>query len=324
MLRTCVVYESKYGTTAEVARAFALVLGPSRMCRPEAFSEDLKSSDLFVIGTPIYNGEVAPSVRRFVETNASWLREKPVALFCTCVKLHKGRTYLTGLRAYLGEEVPAVAFGGRLRTADLDREDRNALTFYAKRTGFVLQDRDLLDMKAVAAYALALREKLECIDQMPEEDLRARADRFLSTHSECVLATGHGTSVRATPVDYLYAEGQVYIYSEGGAKFAHLVQNPWASVAVYDPHTSMEDVRGMQLTGTVEVIRPGEPGHEEALALRGLTRDALATFPADLNVITITPEETVYLDTSLQKKGYAARQVLRERRFTPSPRRQRP
>ncbi|MDD3622926.1 MAG: hypothetical protein PHQ81_11030, partial [Methanofollis sp.] len=87
---------------------------------------------------------------------------------------------------------------------------------------------------------------------------------------------------------------------------------------------SMEDVRGMQLIGTAEVIRPGEPGHEEALALRGLTRDTLATFPADLNVITITPEETVYLDTSLRNEGYEARQVLRERKFTPSPRRQRP
>ncbi|WP_220682848.1 flavodoxin domain-containing protein [Methanofollis formosanus] len=323
MLRTCVVYESKYGTTAEVARAFALVLGPSRTCRPETFSEDLKSSDLFVIGTPIYNGEVAPSIRRFVETNASWLREKPVALFCTCIKLHRGRTYLTGLRTFLGEDVPAVAFGGRLRTADLDRDDRNALTFYGKRTGFILQDRDLLDLKAVAAYALALREKLECIDLMPEEELRARADRFLSAHSECVLATGHEKAVRATPVDYHYADGQIYIYSEGGAKFAHLVQNPRASVAVYDPHTSMEDVRGMQLTGSVEVIRPGEPGYEEALALRGLTREALAAFPADLNVIRITPDETVYLDASLGNEGYAVRQVVRDRTFIPSPRQQR-
>ncbi|WP_265582491.1 flavodoxin domain-containing protein [Methanofollis aquaemaris] len=324
MLRTCVVYESKYGTTAEVARAFALVLGPSRMCRPEMFSEDLKSSDLFVIGTPIYNGEVAPSIRRFVETNASWLREKPVALFCTCIKLHKGRTYLTELHTFLGDEVPAVAFGGRLRTADLDRDDRNALTFYAKRTGFILQDRDLLDMKAVAAYALALRERLECIDLMPEKELRARADRFLRTHSECVLATGHGRAVRATPVDYLYADGRIYIYSEGGAKFAYLVQNPRASVAIYDHHTSMEDVRGMQLTGGVEVLRPGEPGHEEALALRGLTADEIAAFPADLNVIRITPDETVYLDTSLKKEEYAVRQVLRDRTFSLSPRQQRP
>ncbi|MBP2146517.1 menaquinone-dependent protoporphyrinogen IX oxidase [Methanofollis sp. W23] len=324
MLRTCVVYESKYGTTAEVARAFALVLGPSRMCRPEAFSEDLKSSDLFVIGTPIYNGEVVPSVRRFVETNASWLREKSVALFCTCVKLHRGRTYLTGLRAFLGEEVPAVAFGGQLRTADLDREDRNALTFYAKRTGFILQDHDLLDMKAVAAYALSLREKLEGIDQMPEEDFKARAERFLIAHSECVLATAHGTSVRATPVNYFYADGRVYIFSEGGAKFAHLVQNPRASVAIYDPRATMEEVRGMQLTGNVEVICPGDQGHKEALDLCGISKEMLASFPADLNVITITPDETVYLDTSLQNEGYAARQVLRERTFTPSPRRQSP
>ncbi|WP_298666343.1 flavodoxin domain-containing protein [uncultured Methanofollis sp.] len=312
MQRTCVIYESKYGTTEEIAGAIALVLGPARTCRPEEFTDDLTSFDLFVIGTPIYNGNIAPSVRRFVETNARWLKKKPVALFCTCLNIPKGRSYLAELQDYLGKDVPAVAFGGRLDTAKLDRDDRTALTLYARKTDFVLEDRDLTSMRAVAAFALALREKNECLEgRVPEDELLTGIETFLRSHRTGVLATGHGDRVRATPIDYIYANGMVYIYSEGGEKFAHLIQNPATALAIYNDDTSPEEIRGLQLSGRAEILRPESPGHREALLLRGIDMERLAGFTIEMNVIRITPIKAEYLNAAFKKEGCAIRQVYR-------------
>lgn len=312
MQRTCVIYESKYGATEEIAGALALVLGPARTCRPEEFTEDLRSFDLFVIGTPIYNGDIAPSIRRFVETNADWLKKKPVALFCTCLNIPKGRSYLAELRKHLGRDVPAVAFGGRLDTRKLDRDDLTALTLYGRKTGFVLEDRDLTDMGAIAAFALALREKNECLEgRVPEEELLPAIETFLRAHRTGVLATGHDGRVRATPVDYLYADGMVYIYSEGGEKFVHLIQNPTAALAIYNDDTALEEIRGLQLTGRADILRPDDPGHSEALALRGISPEKYAALTIEMNVIRIVPLKAEYLNAAFRDEGRAIRQVYR-------------
>jgi flavodoxin len=53
VLKTLVVYESKYGSTELVARKLGLVLGPSRCIRVGEFKEQDQEFDLFVIGTPV-------------------------------------------------------------------------------------------------------------------------------------------------------------------------------------------------------------------------------------------------------------------------------
>jgi len=311
MQRTCIIYESKYGSTAGIARAIALVLGPARTCRPEEFSGDLRSFDLFVIGTPIYNGNVAPSIRRFVETNAIWLRKKPVAFFCTCLNLHKGHEYLKELRSVVGGDAPAVAFGGRMEVLRLDRDDLTALSLYAKKTDFTLEDRDLTDIGTVTAFALALREKMGCSGQMAGSEIKKAIEDYLQAHHTCVLATGHDDQVRATTVDYLFDNGKICIYSEGGEKFAHLLRNPAAALAVYDDYTSMDDIAGLQIAGTAEILRPGDTGHAEALELCGIDPERLRALNTDLNVIRITPAKAEFLNAAFKHQGYAMRQILR-------------
>ncbi len=311
MQRTCVIYESKYGSTAGIAGAIALVLGPARTCRPEEFSSDMRSFDLFVIGTPIYNGNVAPAIRRFVETNASWLQKKPVAFFCTCINLHKGHEYLKELREMVGGDAPAVAFGGRMEVGRLDRDDLTALTLYAKKTDFVLEDRDLTDMGAVTAFALALRERMACGGQMAEAAIKTAVEDYLKANHICVLATGHDDRVRATTVDYLFENGKIYIYSEGGEKFAHLLRSPAVALAVYTEYTTMEDIAGLQVEGRAEILRPGAAGHAEALALRNIDPDRLRAANVDLNVIRITPEKAEFLNAAFKRQGHAMKQTLR-------------
>ena len=74
-----------------------------------------------------------------------------------------------------------------------DRDDLTALTLYAKKTDFVLEDRDLTDMGAVTAFALALRERMACGGQMAEAAIKTAVEDYLKANHICVLATGHET-----------------------------------------------------------------------------------------------------------------------------------
>ncbi|WP_165394707.1 flavodoxin domain-containing protein [Methanofollis fontis] len=316
MERTCVIYESTYGSTEEVAGAIAMVLGPARTVRTTEFTAAMREFDRFVIGTPIYNGDLSPLIREFVRANAGWLTHKPVAFFCTALNPARGRDYLKEVRELVDPEAPLVAFGGRLRVDRLSRDDRTALSLYARKTGWDLSDRDLIDMNAVTAFALALRERGEREGQMGEGEIRERVRTYLATHRTCVICTAHNNRVRATPVDYLFADDESTIFSEGGEKFVHLLCNPVVGLAVYDDHTGREDVSGLQVTGTARILRPGEPGHEEALRVRGITAGDL---DIDLNVIRVHPERAELLNAAFKKEGYGFRQVCRFAPDQPSP-----
>ncbi len=92
----------------------------------------------------------------------------------------------------------------------------------------------------------------------------------LAARTTCALCTGHGDEVRATPIEYLLVEDRLYLLSEGGEKFAHLLANPRVSVAVYDPFVSMSSLFGLQLTGRAALV-PGLVGRvpERPLPRRG-------------------------------------------------------
>ena len=65
-----------------------------------------------------------------------------------------------------------------------------------------------------------------------------------------------GTATRCGPrrIEYLVIDDRLYLLSEGGEKFAHLLANPRVSVAVYDPFVSMTSLFGLQLTGRAALV----------------------------------------------------------------------
>ena len=311
MITTCVLYASRYGTTRDIARALARILGPARASPVEGFVPGAGTCEFVVIGTPIYSEVPDPGVMRFVEDHLQWLTKRNVALFTSSLASDSKGRYRTSLSRLIGPSlVSGASLGGRLDMASLDTADRAAMEAFASTTHSSFGKADTLDWSAVAAWGLQLKEIRDSLGcRLDNAQVRAEIDRFLCSHNTCGLATAGAAGTRATPIEYVYAGDCLYFLSEGGAKFANLLLNPHVSVCIFDPYHTMADVAGLQLTGKARLVDLQDSAADSVLQAQHLTREKLGKLPFDLNIIEVRLERAELLLSALSKRGVDSRQV---------------
>lgn len=157
-------------------------------------------------------------------------------------------------------------------------------------------------------------EQLRALDSVPtaqDAQVLAAIEAFLQQHNTCALATGHDNLVRATPIEYIYDNQTLYIFSEGGQKFANLYRNPQVSLTVFDAYEGLETLAGLQIDGRCRMIEPDEPKYRTIAAAKGLTQERLAAMPVMLHIVEIEPVSAVFLWAGFLKIGKAIRQSYR-------------
>jgi hypothetical protein len=320
---TLVVYESKYGLSESIARDLGRVLGPARVCRADELLEAqggggcaaaLREAPFVVIVAPVYRHRPDERIIAFAEAQLEWLRERRVALVCVGLATSAGAVaaYLQPLTELLGDCVVwKGGLGGRIAMDWLDAADREDIERASDLRGHHgLGAMDAYSAEAIAEAALAIKAVRDSFaSSMPPDELRRHIDDFLGRHATCTLCTGAGGHVRATPVEYAYADGAIYLLSEGGEKFAHLLLNPHVSVAVYDPYEGMDRLAGLQLLGVAEIVPEDSPERARALALHGLDDVRLAALPFALNLVRVRAERAEFLWSHFRELGYDVRQV---------------
>lgn len=148
------------------------------------------------------------------------------------------------------------------------------------------------------------------LKRMEPERLLTKMEEFLTAHNTCALATGSGGFVRCTPVEYEYFSGRMWILTEGGLKFAALRDNSQVSVAVYEPYTGFDSMKGIQITGTAQVAEPGSGEFEEYQMHREEKRGAGAMIPTGLYLLVIHPVKMEGVFGEFLEMGYSARQTV--------------
>ncbi len=311
MMKTLVIYSSKYGTTREVAKTIALVTGPAKCCSVEEFKPEYAEFDFVVIGSPIYQEKLDPSVIEFVEDNREWLREKPVSLFCTCLDSTSGLRILTDLKEFIkGEVLSLKAVGGRLIIDDLDGEDYTHIKEFLNKVKLPFEDMNFYNLEEIVNYSLKLKYlKDTLINRLDETELKGAMEEFLTGHNTCTLATSHGDRVRTTPIEYSYSEGYIYLLSEGGEKFANLLLNENVSVSVYDDYTNMNSLGGMQITGRASIVEMDSEEYVRVLEMKGVNIDTIKTLVVDLNMIKISIDKAEFLNSKFNLNGYGVKQI---------------
>lgn len=160
--------------------------------------------------------------------------------------------------------------------------------------------------------AIAGAEKL-CNETAAEEQqdpaVLQAIEEFLDNHNTGVLATGWGRHVRATPIEYVYQHGHLYIFSEGGGKFAHLYRNDQVSFAIFEPFKDFQHLAGLQLYGKARIIEPDEDEYADIAKTRSIPVDKLRAMPVMLHIIDIALTNAVFLWAGFTKQGKGPRQV---------------
>ena len=125
--------------------------------------------------------------------------------------------------------------------------------------------------------------------------------QYLGENQYCVLCTGAGNDVRATPVRYANDGMNILMYSEKFTrKFAYLKKSPRVALAL---HSTSHPLKGLQIWGDAEVITSGDPRHFEYLFAEAKKNEKLREACKVLNLIFVRPRRMVLLE-QVPEKGY--------------------
>ena len=164
-----------------------------------------------------------------------------------------------------------------------------------------------IDWDAAASYWTS-KEPAEV--RMPQDELLTRIEEFIGAHKTCALACAGNGIVRNTPVEYLYAEGAFWIFSEGGLKFKALEACNDVCLAIYNDDPNFGALAGLQITAKANVLKPFGDEYQHACELRGLPLERLDSLPFTMSIIKVSPTRYDFLDSSLKKDGFSSRQHI--------------
>lgn len=310
MIRTLVVYSSKYGSTRDAAKIIALINGPAMYCSVDEFKPEYKEFENIIIGSPLLQEKLEPSIIEFVGNNGDWLKEKPVSLFCTCLNKNGGLDQLRSLEKSM--EIKAVsmkAIGGRLIIDQLDETDLELMKNFLDHVNLPFEDMDFYNEEEIIQYSMKLKYLAEkIIVPLDHDKLKIAIDEFLSSHNTCTLATCHLDNVRSTPIEYNYYNGFLYLLTEGGEKFSNLLLNKNVSISVYEDYNGMNNLKGMQITGQASFIEDDEE-FNNVLKFKGLNVEFIKSMPIKMNIVRIVPDKIEFLNSQFKNNGYSAKQI---------------
>jgi menaquinone-dependent protoporphyrinogen IX oxidase/uncharacterized pyridoxamine 5'-phosphate oxidase family protein len=312
MVKTLILYESRYGSTETISKDLALVLGPAKICRVSEFSGNISDFEFVVICSPVYSETIDEGILAFVRENAGILSQRKVALLCVCFAEQLADRYLEPLNSILGRSVVLQsAVGGEINMDKLSSCDRAIIEGFFNNSGTSKGGFSHFDKSSFVDLALRIKAlKDEGNSRIDEDLLKRYIEDFLTKHNTCVLATGQGDRVRATPIEYMFIGGYIYMLSEGGEKFANIILNPNVSIGICDPYKSMSDLAGIQISGTAEVIEMVSEEYKFILGKRKLDYEKILSLPMALNLLKIEIRKVEFLWSGFSKLGYDVKQIL--------------
>lgn len=157
------------------------------------------------------------------------------------------------------------------------------------------------------------------LESISEKDFEQEVSNYLGSHNVLHLATCRGSGPRSTPLEYFNNGLMVYIFSEGGGKFANLKENCSVCYSIADPYEPEKNyfgAVGLQVWGIASTFKKNDdPERCEAIRRYARIGDALKkqgleqfASKVNYNVITIKPLKIRYLNLM---KGF--RNVLWEK-----------
>ncbi|MBP1744733.1 MAG: pyridoxamine 5-phosphate oxidase-related FMN-binding protein, partial [Firmicutes bacterium] len=273
---------------------------------------DIDDYGFVVICSPVYSESIDEEIIVFARENAGILRQRKVALICVCIAEQLAGRYLEPIRGLLGDSVVfQSAAAGHIDMEKLSGKDRELMEGFCSMTGASTSHLKVFDNDSLVELALRIKEiKDEGIGRIEDDLLRKHIEDFLKGHNTCVLATGNGGRVRATPIEYMFIDGSIYMLSEGGEKFANLILNPSVSIGINNPYKSMSDLAGMQISGKAGLVGIGSEEYKYVLGNRGLDFDKISSLPMALNLLKIDICKIEFLWSGFGKLGYDVKQIL--------------
>lgn len=312
MKRTLVLYESKYGFTKMLAEHISLILGPAKCLRLSELDDPQEDYGFIVICAPVYSEKIDDCAVDSIVKNADWLKHKKVIVLCTCLAVNYKVQYLKPLLEILEDNIAfSATIAGELIMEKLSESDYKLIKELSDNTTFECKDYKLFDKEKFINLILYIKDMKDQPDRVMEERrLIQICQDFMKKHNTCTLATGYDSRVRATPIEYIFLDGFIYMLSDGGEKFVNILYNPNVSICIFNQYRNMNQLSNMQITGTAELISPDSEEYKSVLVLKRLNYEKVRMLPFSLNLLKVDIGKIELHWSDFKEMGYDAQQIL--------------
>ncbi|MFA9398228.1 MAG: flavodoxin domain-containing protein, partial [Clostridiaceae bacterium] len=236
MVKTLLIYKSKYKATKESVKKLAKILGPARCIECNEFDKDCEKYDFYVMVSPIYYEEIDKELKDFLVKKKDFFKNKKVAALSFSMSDGFYDRYLKIYKDILGDSLVYYNnFGSVINVEKLDKTDYESLEKFYEKMSMPLKDKDTRDDLKLALSGLEIKRIKDDLElKCKRKDILYEVEDYLRRHNTCTLCTASSIGVRGTPIEYNYFNKSLYFISEGGEKFANILLNKNVSVTLYD------------------------------------------------------------------------------------------
>ena len=308
---TLILYESRYGTGKNVANIICPVLGPAKSFDINDVPQDIKHYSNVVLVFSLYGYESCEKILSYIENNKIDLSKKKVALLCIGLSKKDGTKELNKIKSIINKEDALCEFiEGEMYMNKLTQNDKSKIKDFCDKVKMPFSDLGKFDKSSVLELSKKLREYFNTPQFIPPTNItKKEIEDFLKRKNTCTLATGYEDYIRATPIEYEYYDGNIYIISEGGLKFIGLSENKKVCICIYEDYTNMNNLCGLQISGNSEILEPWCEEYMETLDRKGLIIENILKLPFNMNIIKVIPDKYEFLYSKFKNLGFDSKQT---------------
>lgn len=296
------VYESNYGTSKRTAEILSLILPASTYVDVSVAPKDITKYNNIILVFGFYGINTAIKIKEYLNDIKDQLGDKKVGIIGLGLSDKDLINYATQVCNAMDKEADFIEFvQGELRVNKLAPDIKESLKSYLGDKGVELVDMGKFNEKLVCSMADSLVEEM-CKPNvvLDEKTLKEEIDKFILNHNTCALATGSAKFVRCTPIEYTYHKECLYFITEGGLKFKGIIQNSNVCIGIFNNYTDMNNLEGMQITGSAEIVPYGCEEYKDAMNAKGLDFSSLEDLPFSMHLIKVVPKKVEFLNSKFK------------------------
>ncbi|WP_294406548.1 flavodoxin domain-containing protein [uncultured Clostridium sp.] len=312
MNNTLIITESHYGTTKKAGYYLSLILGFSKSIEIDDAPESIDKYENIICMFCFYGYRTAEKLKAYLNIIKGQLTDKKVILIGVGIDKTNLNYYTGEILKIIDNKADIVDFiPGDLIIEKLSHEDKTLLKGFFKKNNIEFTDMKKFNIESVINISDKIKNMFyESSKILASEKLSSEINKFIGLHNTCALATGSGSDIRNTPIEYIYYKNNFYFITEGGQKFAGILKNPNVSIAIYDNYKAMDRLAGLQVTGKSEIIVADCSEYYDIMKLKNLSKESLMTFQVSLNIVKVHPVKFEFMNSDFSKGGYDIKQIL--------------
>ncbi len=310
MKKNLVIYESYYGTAKRTANILSLILSNSKVYDIKYAPEKIEGYDNLILVFAFHGYSTAQNIKKYLKEKKDNIKEKFITIIGVGLSKNDLQSYCKSIYEIIGKTSDITEFiQGELRVNILTKKDKEVLEQFLEKHNIKLMDMGVFKIEDACERA---REYKDIINkpfiQLEETKLKKCIDKFIVEHNTCTLATGVGSLIRATPIEYVYMEECFYFLTEGGLKFYGILQNHNVSICIYENYTTMSNIKGLQVMGKANIIDTNSEEYANVMRYKKINIESMNSL--NINMIKVIPSKFEFLNSNFKLNSLDIKQIL--------------